>query len=219
MYVESSAFQIHFLSEQEHWRTVSPASLQAAGAHSQPVSLPPSLKWCGVFSYWVVSLHTAEGSSLLISAYPSPGPVMWLVSFHSTPFLACGGKITICGGAGKQNWIAVKNLPLTNLLTFSKSLNFPQPCFFHLLIGDSPDVCVVWISYVSQSRDKSSWSGWEPYDSQYLQILLLMLIFFLRGRLTHSHSSVPVLTDSVGGKSKSACQWVEWPIWYICWKI
>lgn len=45
--MESSAFQIHLLSEQEHWRTVSPAKSPAVGAHSP--ALPPSPTLRGVF--------------------------------------------------------------------------------------------------------------------------------------------------------------------------
>lgn len=81
-------------------------------------------------------------------------------------------------------------------------------------------MCDIYISEFCQNQvTQSLWIGCEPYNSQYLQIASFMLIFFLHRRFTYIHSNVPVLTDSVWRKNKSTCRWVEWPIWYVCWKI
>lgn len=153
MYVESSAFQIHFLSEQEHWRkSLLPTCKQQVPTPSP--CFPFSLSQM-VWSLLLLRGFSSRGWGVFAShtclPLSRPCHVISFIPFNSFPGM--WGKDHNLGAGGKQNWIAVKNLPLTNLLTFSKSLNFPQPCFLHLLIGDSPDVCVVWISYVSQSRD------------------------------------------------------------------
>lgn len=160
----------------------SPANSQAAAAYSQaPASLPPSLRCCGVVSsfHWRgFSSHGWGPFASPVQAQSRPGHVISFIPFNSFPGFGGGeGRSQFEKKKTKQNRIP-KNLPLTHLLTFSKSLNFFQPCFPHLWIGDSHTRHVVSVSYVSESRDGVLGDGlWTLWFSLFTNFIAYVDIF------------------------------------------
>lgn len=148
------------------------------------------------------------------SASAWPGPITGLVSFHSTPLLPeCGGKITIWKKQKHGFWWPHHHS--LSLLTFSKSFSSLSLSFFTCKLGP----VTLWAfstswEYCQDPVVKSMWIGCDLYDSWILQVVLFLLAVFLPTRLTHIHSSVPILTDSVGRKNRSTGRWVKWSIWH-----